>query len=396
MRVLAVHSAYRQRGGEDASFDVECQLLRASGHEVTEFVVESVRLGEMSPVRAMEAVARGANVADEIGTIIKRTRPDVAYVNNPFPSVGPLAMQEILELPTVVAVRNHRFECLIGICFRKGQECRACPQVGNYVPGIAHACYQGSVVRSSVAAVALSRTWTALRDARAVRYACVSRYISGRLMAARHVPDASIDIKPNTTERGFDGASERRRQVLVVGRLEPEKGIGLLLEHEHVFRSLPLVFVGNGSLQALVEEACSRVPGWQYVGIVSRREVAGLLAESRATLVPSLVAESFGRVAVESLAVGTPVVVSNRGGLPEIVGDSDAGVVVDPDSPRQMLSALGAFLDGGPAFEKASASAHQRFESAFSPDRVGEILLAIFEQAIEQSDARKKGHDLRD
>ena len=70
-------------------------------------------------------------------------------------------------------------------------------------------------------------------------------------------------------------------------------------------------------------------------------ELAALMAGAAAFALPSLM-EGFGLTPLEAMACGTPVVVSDRGSLPEVVGD--AGVVVPPDG-ASVAEALAPLLD---------------------------------------------------
>jgi alpha-1,6-mannosyltransferase len=80
-------------------------------------------------------------------------------------------------------------------------------------------------------------------------------------------------------------------------------------------------------IAADLPEARGRVA---WLGHLGDAELAGLMAEADAFCLPSLI-ESFGLTALEAMACGAPVVVSNRGALPEVVGD--AGVITDPAPP---------------------------------------------------------------
>jgi alpha-1,3-rhamnosyl/mannosyltransferase len=76
---------------------------------------------------------------------------------------------------------------------------------------------------------------------------------------------------------------------------------------------------------------------FRFIGYVPDNELPFLYAASRALLYPSL-HEGFGLPPLEAMACGTPVIVSNRASLPEVVGD--AAFVFDPDDPETFTEAL--------------------------------------------------------
>ncbi|HUF76254.1 MAG TPA: glycosyltransferase [Longimicrobiales bacterium] len=143
----------------------------------------------------------------------------------------------------------------------------------------------------------------------------------------------------------------RRDQILYVGWIKPVKGVDVLLEAMALLKSRGepgrLVLVGGAAYRTtrLREEELRRLAlsldlgdRVSFVGRRSHDEVARLMAESAAVVLPSR-AESFGAVLVEALACGTPVVATRSGGPEDIVRD-DVGILVPPDDPRALADAI--------------------------------------------------------
>jgi glycosyltransferase involved in cell wall biosynthesis len=135
-----------------------------------------------------------------------------------------------------------------------------------------------------------------------------------------------------------------------VGRLEPHKGVHLLVEALASLPGIELWVFGDGScrpeLQAQVATLGleSRV---RFAGFVSGAALASAYRSVDAIAVPSQRTlrwvEQFGRVAVEAMASGTPVLVSDNGSLPDVVGD--AGVLVDAAGVDAWRKAIDALVD---------------------------------------------------
>lgn len=132
-------------------------------------------------------------------------------------------------------------------------------------------------------------------------------------------------------------------RVGYAGRLAPHKGVSVLLDAVAGDDRLHLAVAGDGPDRAAVERAAA-APG-------SRVRVHGALTGSALTAfyrsldvlaVPSLDTrgwvEQFGRVAVEAMACGVPVVASDSGALPDVVGD--AGLLVPPGDPDALRAGL--------------------------------------------------------
>ena len=138
--------------------------------------------------------------------------------------------------------------------------------------------------------------------------------------------------------------------VLFVGTLEPRKNVGALLDaYELLLRRRP-----NAPPLVLAGRATSAAAGWlariaapplgghvRHLGYVAHDERESVYAGARVLVLPSL-DEGFGLPALEAMSAGIPVVASNRGSLPEVVGAG--GLLVDPDSTDALATALEQLL----------------------------------------------------
>jgi len=120
---------------------------------------------------------------------------------------------------------------------------------------------------------------------------------------------------------------------LFVGMLEPHKGILHLLAMFNELRSdlkTKLIVVGGGSLDAYVKAYISKNSLAEkviFLGFVTQEILYSLYSNALALIVPSIWPENAPLVVLEALSVGTPVIVSNRGGLPEIVSKIDKSLI---------------------------------------------------------------------
>jgi glycosyltransferase involved in cell wall biosynthesis len=170
-----------------------------------------------------------------------------------------------------------------------------------------------------------------------------SRFTAGRLAAIAAHP--RVEVVPNGTDlqRAASAAGDEG-YLLHVGHLEPRKNLDLLL---HALALLPPdarpelrlagADAGHGRvLQALAARlgVAARV---RVLGAVPDAELPALYAGARAVVVPSRY-EGFGLCALEGLALGRPVLVSDAGALPEVTGRD--GVVLPVDDARAWAAAI--------------------------------------------------------
>jgi glycosyltransferase involved in cell wall biosynthesis len=157
-----------------------------------------------------------------------------------------------------------------------------------------------------------------------------------------------------------------------VGRLVAEKGIDWLLESWRI-AGLPdharLVFIGQGPMETAVRAATTADPRIRLIGPVPLDQVPTVMASLDALVLPSLTTrdwwEQYGRVITEAMASGVPVIASDSGAIPEVVGD--AGIIVSEGSTAELAAELRR-VSQDPAICRVLAEAGlARAQTAFSP-----------------------------
>ena len=153
------------------------------------------------------------------------------------------------------------------------------------------------------------------------------------------------------TGRGLPAVADAGGYLLFVGTIEPRKNVGglldayarLLARRANVPR---LVIAGRAEADAGAVLAAMNQPPLaghvEYRGYVPTEEREALFKGAQAFVLPSF-EEGFGIPALEAMSAGVPVVVSNRGALPEVVGD--AGLLIDPDDAESLAAALERLAD---------------------------------------------------
>jgi len=131
-----------------------------------------------------------------------------------------------------------------------------------------------------------------------------------------------------------------QKYILFVGSLQPRKNLARLMQAWHVikdeFKDTWLVIAGAaGHVFRVVKFfGDERI---RFMNYVSEVDLPGLYARAEILVLPSF-DEGFGLPAIEAMACGTPVIVSNGGALPETVGD--AGLIFDLSKPDDLIKAI--------------------------------------------------------
>jgi glycosyltransferase involved in cell wall biosynthesis len=149
------------------------------------------------------------------------------------------------------------------------------------------------------------------------------------------------------------GWPQDRRTIVTVRRLVASKGLeGLIDAVDRVRRVDPDVLVnilGTGPLAADLQRRIDDHDLGRNVRLAGRITDDDLILAYRAadcSIVPSVAYEGFGLVVVESLACGTPALVTNVGGLPETIRDFDPSLVIDGANAASIADALARVVSG--------------------------------------------------
>lgn len=220
------------------------------------------------------------------------------------------------------------------------------------------------------------------------------RVAPDRVHAVAHGVDAEV-FRPGlrgTSDLVAERAGDEPAYVLFVGVAHPRKNLAALREAMKILAARgvgrALVIVSG---EAGDREARAPSPGPSPTGSVresclqgiSERQLAALMAQAGALCLPSL-GEGFGLPALEALACGCPTVVSDRGALPEVVGE--AGIVVAPQAPA-LASALESVLaDPGEAARRGRAGRQRAL--LFPWSRTVAAWLAVLGRAARERGAR--------
>jgi D-inositol-3-phosphate glycosyltransferase len=206
-----------------------------------------------------------------------------------------------------------------------------------------------------------------------------------------------------TDARAALGRDACEFMILFVGRIEQIKGIDVLLEgvgdllrgRRDLQRRTCLVVVGgamdpgaDGSESEKIAELRAMVDAHgiaenvDFVGSLDQQELALYYAAADVCAVPSLT-ESFGLVALEAMACGTPVVATRVGGLQTVV-TSDSGLLVPPNDAEALADAIGSLLDDMELRLQLSAGARVRAQQ-FTWERVADGIEDIYSELLPAS-----------
>jgi glycosyltransferase involved in cell wall biosynthesis len=224
----------------------------------------------------------------------------------------------------------------------------------------------------------------------------------GALLAARYdVPPARIVVIPGGIDvarfavretraeaRARLGWPPARKIIVAVRRLVPRMGLENLIAAVAQLRAqVPdalLLIAGRGALQAQLAAqiaAGGLADHVRLLGFVSDEDLPFMYRAADISVVPTVALEGFGLIAAESLAAGTPCLVTPVGGLPEVVGGLSRDLVMASATAADMAAAIRAALLGEAALPDAAACRAHAAES-FAWDLIARRVAAVYAEAM--------------
>jgi len=368
-RVLLLHNRYRAAGGEERVVDELEALLRARGHAVARLERDSAAA---SRTRAARGLLRGGLEPADVARAVRLHRADVVHAHNVHPLFGwrALAAARAAGARTVLHLHNYRLVCAIAVAYRDGAPCFLC-HGRDTRPGVRHRC-RGALAESAVYAAGLARQQPRLL-AQADALVAVSVALAARLDAIGIARERMI-VLPNAVREIADASrAGEGRYALAAGRLVEEKGFDVAVRAARA-AGVPLRIAGVGPDEERVR-ALAAGAEVTFLGQLAPDALARERRGAAVLLAPSRSDDPCPMAVVEALADGVPVLGSDRGGIPELVGEDAALPVADADGWRAALSALWS----DPAARAAAGEAAlARARARHSPDAWYAGLTAVY------------------
>jgi D-inositol-3-phosphate glycosyltransferase len=229
-------------------------------------------------------------------------------------------------------------------------------------------------------------------------------WLYGAEMGKIRVIPPGVDVHhfcpvPKEEAKQIVGLPSDHRMVLFVGRIEPLKGVDTLLRAIAILRNdmsprfdnLCLAIIGGdlGSAEAddaearrlhLLREELGLAPYVAFLGLKSQETLQYYYAAAEAVVVPSHY-ESFGMVALEAMACGTPVVASEVGGLAYLIQDGITGFHVPDQEPGELAGKICLLLSNDGLHREMSRNAIEDAQRYAWP-RIGSQIEQLYSQTL--------------
>jgi glycogen(starch) synthase len=192
-------------------------------------------------------------------------------------------------------------------------------------------------------------------------------------------------LVPSSNVNRKNYAEDYEKIVLFVGRLVYEKGPHLLVEAANILKrnDIKFLFIGEGTMKPYLLELGKKLgisEKLYFLGHVPDDVLYAIYKMASVAVFPSLY-EPFGIVALEAMALGTPVIVSAVGGLNEIVINEYNGIKVTPGSAYELAKAIEKIVDN-PSLSKRLIENAKNFVKNFTWEKAAEETIKLYEEVV--------------
>lgn len=387
MRVLIVHGAYQQFGGEDSVVRAERELLERHGDEVLSYSRhndETKTFGVTEKAAFFPQTVYSWKSSGEIDDAVCGFRPDVAFVHNVYPLISPSVYHKLhaLGVPAVQVLHNFRPFCPNGFYYTQGKICEACRD-GSYLNAVKKRCYKDSYIFSGLYALALGSNRIAGMVDKISGFICLTEFFKIKMQEAG-VPDSKLFVRPNFVYAPplTAGANDAGKYALYLGRLSPEKGCRTLIDAFEQMPQVALKIIGTGPQEQELKDYVRQkgLNHIQFLGFKSGDEKWELLRNSLCLVLPSEWYENFPVTVLEAYTASKPVVASRMGGLPYIVDDGKTGLLFEAGKASELAQKIQQLVDDPAAAARMGARGRSLSETKYGPEQGYANLMNIFSQ----------------
>lgn len=362
MKILMVNKFLYPNGGSETYIFKLGDYLISQGHEVQYFGMEhegrivgnrvnaytsdmdfhsGSKLSKLTyPIKTIYS----SEARKQIRKVLEDFQPDVVHLNNFNYQLTPSIILEIVKwrkrtnhhCKIIYTAHDYQLICPNHMLRNPNihQNCEKCLG-GYFVNCMKGKCIHGSTARSAVGTME-AMYWKIRGTYKYIdTIICPSNFVKSKMDSNPLFREKTVAIHNFIDIPDYSAVKSDKKYVLYFGRLSEEKGVKTLIEVCKALPEVSFVFVGTGPLT----EDAKKVKNIEYKGFQQGDDLWNLIANAAFCVCPSEWYEVFGLTIGEAAMLGTPVIASNIGGIPEALGDG-GGELFTPGNVQELTDVI--------------------------------------------------------
>lgn len=360
MKVLLVNKFHYKKGGSETYYFALAEALKEKGHEVIFFAMKddeknypceqdeyfvsnaSVQGGLKSKLNMIMHIAYSKEAYKKMKALLSKEKPDLVILNLVHKQITLSIIDAIKEfnenLPIFWTMHD-----LIAVCPAytmlngSNKVCEKCMD-GTFKHCIKNKCIKGSTLMSYLSVYEAEYIRKKKWYDKINLFICPSEFYkrkleeahftNNRIITLRNPLPINTDYKWNDTNEGY---------ILYFGRLSKEKGVKTLID---AVKNLGyrLLILGTGPMETELREYAKDYENIEFKGFQTGKALVDYIENSKCVVLPSEWYENGPYSAMEAMAAGKPLVVSDMGGLPELVEEGKNGYIYSIEEGANALA----------------------------------------------------------
>ena len=407
MKILQVNQYYYPRGGADIYFLDLCRALENSGQEVAVFAMdhpknlESIyskyfvsrvsynQQGLKDKLKTPGRVLYSLEAKRKFAKLLKDFQPDIIHCHNIYHHLSPsiLDVAKKQNIPVVMHLHDYKLICPNHSLFTHNKPCEKC-RPDKYYQCIKNSCVKNSLSASILASVEMYLHHNILKiyEQGVTTFIAPSNFMKNMAVSFGQDPRQievvynphNLDLKAANQEIG--SYHKLGGYFLYFGRLSEEKGLNILIKAAAKAKQ-KIVIAGAGMIEAdLKKLALDLKAPVEFVGFKSSGDLVELIRNSQAIIIPSICYENMPLSLLEALSLNKIALVSNIGGMPEVIQDGKNGYLFEAGNTDDLVDKINQLNNLAPDKRQLIETSAGETAKLFSPEKNLAAILKIYKR----------------
>lgn len=350
MKILLVNKFHYMKGGSERYYFTLADAFKSLGHEVIFFAMKdekniaceqdkyfvsnaSVKGGIKSKMNMVLHIAYSKEAYKNMKSLCEEEKPDIVILNLVHKQITCSIIDAIKDVnPNIKIIWT--MHDLITICPSytmldgQGNICEKCIN-GDFKNCFKNKCIHGSTLMSYLSYYEAKQIKKHKWYDKVDLFVCPSNFYKKKLEESGYIKSKIVWMRnPLSLDTKYELNDHDDEYILYFGRLSKEKGVKTLIDSMKDI-NYKLIILGTGPIEDELHEYVknNNISNVEFKGFQQGEALTNYIRNARCVVLPSEWYENGPYSAMEAMALGKPLIVSNLGGLPELVYDSKNGYI---------------------------------------------------------------------
>jgi glycosyltransferase involved in cell wall biosynthesis len=403
MNLLLINKFFWRKGGSEAVYFGEMDLLKSHGHKVIPFSMkdkrnfpseyadffvsnidfESESSGIIQKLTAAGRIIYSSEARKKISQLLLNNKVDIAHFHIFQHQISPSVFSPLKknDIPLVLTLHDLKPICPSYLMYTNDHICEAC-KGKHFYNCILNKCTKNSLIKSTINMIEMYFHYLMGYYKSVDKYIAVSEFYRQKMIEFGFSPEQITHI-PNfidTDKYRYSGRDDG--YGLYFGRLSNEKGLNTLLDACSLNPDIPMVITGTGPAEKELKSKALALglDNITFTGYRSGQGLIDLLEAASFTVLPSEWYENCPMSVLESLAVGTPVVGSRAGGIPELIDEEQDGLTFEMGNSEDLSEKMRTLWSNHNLRKNFGIHGANKISEHYGPASHYDLLSSVYKQ----------------